>query len=364
MLSDEHSVLWLASVKKLSARRKHSIMQNFSSPAELVALGVEKAIKAGVDRETAEALFETEPEKLVAEVICDLYKKEMDFIGCDDKRYPARLKEICDYPLGLFVIGKLPDMSQRCVLGMVGSRRCTAYGATVTYDIASELAKRGAVIVSGMADGIDSMSHKGALDAGGDTIAVLGCGADVCYPAGNRELYDRLRGKGCIISELPPSTHPSKYTFPARNRIISGLSDAVAVMEADEKSGTLITVDHANDQGRDVMALPGNITSRLSRGTNRLIREGAAVITCAEDICEVLGLDEKQKNEKISENSDISLAPEEKLVYDCIHSEPITADEIVVKTNMSVRDVQYVLVLLELKGVVTKLTGQKYSKRH
>ena len=210
-----------------------------------------------------------------------------------------------------------------------------------------------------MADGIDSMAHRGALDGDGFTVAVLGCGADICYPAGNRELMGRIIERGCVISELPPGTRPSKYTFPARNRIISGLSHVVAVMEADERSGTLITVNHALEQGRDVMALPGNITSRLSRGTNRLIKEGAAIITSVGDIMELLGLEEKEKN---SEKSDIPLAREEKLVYDCIHSEPVTVDEIVIKSGSSLREVQYALTMLELKQLVVKMTGQKYVR--
>jgi DNA processing protein len=171
---------------------------------------------------------------------------------------------------------------------------------------------------------------------------------------------------GCVMSEYPPYMHPSKYTFPARNRIISVLSEVVAVMEADERSGTLITVDHATNQGKTVMALPGNITSRLSRGTNRLIREGATPITCVEDIFTELKLDVNKNNKKNnSEKNNISLAPEEKLVYDCIHSgtetgENVSADDIIIKTGMTARDVQRLLAMLELKGIVTKLSAQQY----
>ncbi len=363
MLSDENALLWLASVLNITPKRKHELAEKFGSAAALASAGRDKVVKAGFTEDIADALFASEPEKYAADILGRLYKTQTDFISCNNKEYPSRLKQIYDYPLVLFKKGTLPDMSDKKVLSMVGSRRCTSYGATVTYDTAKELAGRGVVIVSGMADGIDSMSHRGALDADGDTVAVLGCGVDICYPAGNRELMDRICEKGCVISELPPSVHPSKYTFPARNRIISGLCDVLAVMEADEKSGTLITVDHAIDQGRDVMALPGNVTSRFSRGTNRLIKEGAGIITSAEDICACLGIEENNKNKKNYEKINISLAPEEKLVYDCIHSEPVTSDEITAVLDMSVRDVQYALTMLELKGAVSAVSGHRYIRR-
>ncbi len=293
MLDDENALLWLASIKNITPRRKLELIEKVGSAAELSALKAREIVGLGFSDALANDLFYIEPERLTAEILGELYKKEIDFISCNSKDYPKRLKQISDYPLGLFKIGRLNNLEDKKAVGMVGSRRCTSYGATATYSIAKELAQKGVVIVSGMADGIDSMSHKGAIDGQGYTIAVLGCSVDICYPAGNRELMEKIKETGCVVSELPPTTRPSKYSFPARNRIISGLSDLVAVMEADEKSGTLITVDHANDQGRDVMALPGNIVSRLSRGTNRLIKEGAEIITCTDDICYALGINDK-----------------------------------------------------------------------
>jgi DNA processing protein len=335
--------------------------------------GRDGLVKAGVGEELAAQLFNTEPEQVVVPALQQLYKGSMDFISFNSPQYPSQLKLLEDYPIGIFVRGTIPDLS-RGVLAVVGSRRCTRYGATTTYDLVKMVAQAGVVVVSGMADGIDSMAHKATLDGGGKTIAVLGCGADICYPAGNRELMERIMQNGCVMSEYPPGMRPSKYTFPARNRIISVLSEVVAVMEADERSGTLITVDHANSQGKTVMAMPGNITSRLSRGTNRLISEGAIPITCVEDIFTELKLDEKKLhgrdgNKDIEKNNfeknNISLAPEEKLVYDCIHSEfetgeNVSADDIIIKTGMAARDVQRTLALLELKGLVVKLSGQQY----
>lgn len=359
MLSEDNALLWLSTVKHMTKRRVDALTERFGSGAELARLGEAKLVKYGVNRELAHSMFEHSPEMMAAKVLSDMYKSEMDFISLSNPKYPPLLRQTVDCPIGIFVRGTLPDYSAK-FLAVVGSRRCTQYGATAAYSLSKELAAKGVVIVSGMADGTDSMAHKGALEGDGFTVAVLGCGADVCYPAGNRGLMEKILAKGCIISELPPGTRPSKYTFPARNRIISGLSNVVAVIEADERSGTLITVNHALEQGRDVMALPGNINSRLSRGTNRLIKEGAAIITCVEDIIELLGIEEKKENKKNSEKTDISLASEEKLVYDCIHSEPVTVDEIVLKTGLSLREVQYALTMLELKQLVLKLTGQKY----
>lgn len=359
MLNEDNALLWLSTVRHMTKKRLDVLAERFGGAAELARMNEAQLIRYGVNSELAHCMYEHSPELMAAKVLSDMYKSEMDFITVSNPKYPPNLKETEDCPVGIFVRGTLPDYSKK-FLAVVGSRRCTQYGATTAHSISKELAQRGVVIVSGMADGIDSMAHRGALDGDGFTVAVLGCGADVCYPAGNRELMARILERGCIISELPPGTRPSKYTFPARNRIISGLSNVVAVIEADERSGTLITVNHALDQGRDVMALPGNINSRLSRGTNRLIKEGAAIITSVDDVAELLGINEKRENKKNSEKSDIPLAREEKLVYDCIHSEPVTVDEIAIKSGLSLKEVQYALTMLELKQLVIKLTGQKY----
>ncbi len=359
MLNEENALLWLASVSELTPRRKCELLERAGSAAELAELNADKLVKLGVHENTARQLYAVEPERVAAESLGKLYKKEIDFISCNSEEYPKRLKQLNDYPIGLFKIGRFSDLENYKTVGVVGSRRCTSYGAATTLKIAGELAARGIVVVSGMADGIDSMAHKGALEAEGYTIAVLGCGVDICYPSGNRELMERIKEKGCVISEFPPATRPSKYTFPARNRIISGLSDIVAVMEAGSKSGTLITVDHANDQGKDVMALPGNISSRLSYGTNSLIKEGAGVITCTEDILNALGI-ENNNYEKISEKNNIPLETNEKLVYDCIRMSIVTAEEIAVKIKMPLNEVQYNLTMLELKGCIAKLSGQRY----
>lgn len=201
--------------------------------------------------------------------------------------YPHRLREIIDPPSQLYVKGSLPDSGQPTV-GIVGARLCSDYGRYTARRFGAALAQAGIQIISGMALGIDGISHKAALDAGGRTFAVLGCGVDICYPEENREIYERLHGASGILSEYPPGTAPHAGLFPKRNRIISGLSDLLLVVEARKKSGTLITVDQALEQGKEVYAVPGRVTDALSCGCNHLIRQGAGVAMSPEDLIEAV----------------------------------------------------------------------------
>ena len=207
------------------------------------------------------------------------------------------------------------------------------------------------------------MSRIGALEAGGFTIAVLGFGNDLCYPPENRSLKERIIKNGCLISEYPPNTKPLPRHFPARNRIISGLSVGLLVVEAGEKSGTLRTVDYALEQGRDVFAIPGNVTSRLSFGTNNLIKYGVIPVTKSEDILSELNIDLTILTGKDDEKKvEVHLAQEEKLVYDCIGLEPVSVEEITIISKSQFTTVQYILTLLEIKGFVKKLPGQRYIR--
>ncbi len=201
--------------------------------------------------------------------------------------YPEKLKQIPDAPLGLFFKGRLPDKGEHSV-AVVGARDCSAYGRYVAGALGKALGERGISLVSGMAKGIDGISQQAALEAGGLSYGVLGCGADICYPAGNRKLYEMLSEKGGVLSPYPPGTLPKSCNFPPRNRIVSGLSEAVVVIEARNKSGTLITVDMALEQGREVYVVPGRVTDRLSDGCNRLLKQGAQVFLSPEEFVEEL----------------------------------------------------------------------------
>lgn len=207
-----------------------------------------------------------------------------------DREYPERLKKLPDPPPGLFYIGRLPQ-EEKHMVAVIGARLCSEYGKYAARVYSMALARAGAGIVSGLAAGIDSIAQKAAVEAGGYSVGVLGNGVDICYPAENREIYDLLCEKGCVVSEYPPGTPPRQQNFPMRNRIISGLSDTVLVMEARERSGTLITADLALEQGKDIYALPGRVNDALSFGCNRLIWQGAGIAVTPALLVECLGLD-------------------------------------------------------------------------
>lgn len=208
---------------------------------------------------------------------------EIFFITPLDEDYPRKLRDIPDAPAGVYVRGRLPVESEITV-AVVGARDCSDYGRYVAEGLGTFFGKNGVTVVSGMARGIDGISQWAALEAGGTSIGVLGCGADICYPAKNRALFDRLAEQGTILTEYPPGMPPRAMNFPARNRIVSGLADAVVVVEARNKSGTLITVDMALEQGREVFVVPGRITDRLSDGCNRLIKQGAEILLSPEEL--------------------------------------------------------------------------------
>ena len=295
------------------------------------------------------------------EYIDDLLQK-METLGIayfsrSHERFPAPLKEIPDPPVGIFYIGTLPADEHK--IAVIGSRKCSEYGLLAARLLSRPLAQAGVVIVSGMARGVDSMAHRGALQGGGKTIAVLGCGVDICYPAENKALREEIINNGCVLSEYPPGTTPLPAFFPARNRIISGLSQGVIVAEAGKKSGTLITVDQAIEQGREVFAVPGNISSRLSEGTNQLIREGATPVSDHTDVLFALGITPEEEN---VDNSNILLATEEKQVYDSLNFEPVSIDMLMQICNLDPGRILLICAQLEIKGLIRKLPGQRYVR--
>ena len=297
------------------------------------------------------------------------YKKMIDrgirFIPFDDPQYPEKLTRYSGMPYGLYVKGKLPGNEK--TVSIVGARRCSTYGETVTLKISEALAEYGVGIVSGMALGIDGAAHRGALNVNGKTYAVLGCGVDICYPRIHSGLYRDLEESGGILSEYPPGTAPLAVHFPGRNRIISALSDAVLVMEAEEKSGSLITADFALEQGKDVYALPGMIDSRLSKGCNYLIRQGAGIIAGVEEILQDLGIsapeNEENDGEKIKREK-IKLESKELMVYGSLCLYPKSKQEIINATGMEPERVSALLVALELKGYITEISKNYYIRRN
>lgn len=265
--------------------------------------------------------------------------------------YPPCLQPIPDAPYGLYHIGELPG-EELCV-GVIGARSCSRYGQEMAIEIAGMLAEAGVGIVSGMARGIDGAGQWAALERGGKSYAVLGSGVDICYPKENECLYQKLKTNGTIISEFPPGAKPLSWHFPVRNRIISGLSKILVVVEARKRSGSLITADLALEQGRDVYAVPGRVTDSLSEGCNELIRNGAGIIISAEMLLEELGISYLKK-EKNSKKNGIRLAKKENIVYSGLDLRPKNTETIRSETGLPVTEIMEILVSLQLKGLVTE----------
>ncbi|MBQ6538189.1 MAG: DNA-processing protein DprA [Eubacterium sp.] len=270
-------------------------------------------------------------------------KKDIWCYESGDERFPEKLKYIPDPPKRIYVKGSLPDEDKPAV-AIVGARNCTPYGRDMARVFSFRLARSGVSIISGMALGIDGWSHQGALEAGGRTYAVLGSGVDICAPVTHQKLYNSILNRGGIISEQKPGTGPFPANFPKRNRIISGLSDAILVVEAGMKSGSLITADFALAQGKDVFVIPGRIGDELSAGCNRLINQGAIPVMTPEDILERLGLESKPSQIQ-------ALSDEEYSVYEKITSEPISLSALAASLQGSYANTQ---------RIVRKLINNRY----
>lgn len=297
-------------------------------------------------------------EDVSLEQVWERYRKEnIDIITWEDDAYPRRLKEIDNHPPVIYKRGNLLPEDEWAV-AIVGTRAFTAYGRQITHQIASELASTGITIVSGLARGVDAAAHKSALDVGGRTIAVLGCGVDRIYPPEHRRLAKDTIEHGALISDYAPGTPPEGINFPPRNRIISGLSLAVVVVEAGKRSGALITASFAADQGRDVFAVPGNINSPKSKGTNQLIQKGAHPLLEARDIFEVLNF------AMIGEYRDArTVLPEDETeakLLKILSREPLHVDDLCNQVGMPIDEVSATLTLMELKGMVMQVGGMNY----
>lgn len=279
----------------------------------------------------------------------------------DSPSYPQNLKCAPDAPVILYVKGSFTPGDHRAV-AIVGTRRPTHYGKTVAHRIARELAGAGFTIVSGLARGIDTQAHKGALEGGGRTIAVLGSGIDVVYPPENRDLTAAITRSGALVTENPLGTKPEAGYFPARNRIISGLSLGTVIIEASEDSGSLITAQYARDQRRPLFAVPGNVGSPVSRGTNNLIRQGAVLVEGAADILRCLTPGKMERRPGPPEGPLPSLSPDESEVFRHLAEEPRHIDWIMRESGVAAGKLSGVLITLELKGLVTQLPGKYYIK--
>jgi DNA processing protein len=281
----------------------------------------------------------------------DLDARGLRWVGRSDRQFPPLLRAIHDPPPGLFVRGARElDLLAQPSVAIVGARACSAYGASVATGLGRELAAAGVLVVSGLARGVDAAAHRGALESG-TTFAVLGCGIDRDYPRAHTVLAAEVAARGLLVSEYPPGVEPAPWRFPARNRIVAGLTQATVVVEARERSGALITADLALDEGREVLAVPGEITSALSCGTNQLLRLGAVPVTCAADVLEALGIEPPPAREPPT------LDPRLEQVRVAISDAATTANEIARLTGASAGAVAAALAELELLGLIVESEG-------
>lgn len=271
----------------------------------------------------------------------------------EDHIYPQQLRMITEPPERLYCIGNV-NLLEKPLAAVIGSRKCSEYGKQTAMAVGKSLGAAGVCVVSGMAKGIDSFGHLGALKNGGKTIAVLGCGVDICYPAANKSLYDQICSEGLVISEYPPGTVPMPYMFPQRNRIIAGLSQVVTVVEAGRDSGALITATLAAEYGREVYAVPGNITSMWSLGTNKLIADGAMAVVTVDDVVRAMGLDAKHSEEEYRGLSEL-----EKQVVKLVESAgEVTLEFLCGKTGKNPVDMNGIVMVLEMKGYLATNFGK------
>ena len=412
--------IWFAHRPNVSDRLKAALLQHFRDPEDIYFADGEAY--RHVEGMTAEAAASLQEKELIsAEEILERCRQEkLHILTYRDAAYPSKLKNIPDPPMLLYYKGQLPDLDAVPTIGVVGTRKASAYGMQTAKRMGYQIAKCGGIVVSGMAYGIDGMAMSGALTAGQLTVGVLGCGADIVYPLSNRGLFRDVEGYGCIFSEFPPGTPPAKWNFPKRNRIISGLSNGVLVVEAPEGSGALITARHAAEQGRDVFVVPGNIDQPGFVGSHRLLRDGAILASSGwdvvseyealypEKICkdtaashqnvypdEVLraaseaekpllkvaqkakvpgkiGELKKKLEKKSIDNgpseaySDVNvilpkLSPDEQLVVKHLQSGECLVDDLIAETGLTTGKLLALLTMLELKGLVKRLPGKRIT---
>ena len=315
---------------------------------------------SGIKEKDVSAIIESRNNEYIYRGYNDLERMRIKFTYPGKNDYPEKLMNIYDYPYILYYKGRLPQANVPAI-AIVGARNCTEYGRTIADMLAKFFADMGIQVISGMALGIDAAAQRGAVNKGGYSLAVLGCGVDVCYPRENIGLYMDIQKKGGIISEFPPGTEPLARNFPMRNRIISGLAEWILVIEAKEKSGSLITADFALDQGKDVYALPGPVTSALSQGCHRLIRQGAGILITPEELMDEWNLNRMQIGQKNNKNEKMLESPE-RMVYSCLDLFPKGIDELMKETELSISELMERLITLELKGYAEEVSRNYYIR--
>ena len=380
--------VWLSECRGVSNQTRLALLRHFGGPEDVFYADTgEILLTEGITREQAKALEDHKLDK-ADKILADCQRLGLRILTIQDAEYPGRLQNIYDPPCLLYVKGRLRAIDETAAVAVVGTRDCTPYGVACAEKLGYGLASGGAVVVSGLAKGIDAAASRGALRAGGVTVGVVGNGLDVHYPYESRYLYEDIAAAGVLLSEYPPGTEPAGNHFPARNRIISGLSLATLVVEAPERSGALITAETALEQGRDVFAVPGPIDAPASVGCNRLIRDGAGLVSDAWDILReyagrfpeklkqdeareqpaVLGYQARQKAEPkpVPPSLDLnksSLTDDQlNLLRAMSDEEPALVDDLIEQTGIPTRRVLSALTLLEMEQLVTQHSGKRYTR--
>ncbi len=360
---EQEYAYWLSRVEGIGAVKAACLRRMAGSFEAIYNMKKEQLEQCGfLHAEDRKKLWEARKQlELRREEACRMSEQGIRLLLPEEKEYPERLRNIYDCPQWLFVRGKLPGKEKKTA-AIVGARSCTSYGRQEAERLGRVLSEAGVAVISGLALGIDGCAHRGAIEGGGETYAVLGCGIDVCYPPSHQGLYREVLGCGGILSEYGPGEAPLSTRFPVRNRIISGLSDAVIVVEARKRSGSLITADLALEQGKEVFALPGRRTDPLSAGCNRLIAQGAAILTDEDEILDFFRIKCKKtgKGEKKSVNG---LAKTEKMVYSCLDSHPRHLEEIMNLCGLSVGECMTALLTLELNGWIIQPVNHHYARK-
>ena len=379
--------IWLAQLPELTLRQKRILLEAFPNPEDLYDL-TQTDMLTMLPEERRWTLMNKDV-KEVSKILRLCATKGIDILTISDEAYPEKLRQIDDAPIVLYYKGILPDFDEIPTIGVVGTRKASAYGKNSATSLASQIADCGGVVVSGGASGIDTAALQGAVDTGAQTVAVLGCGVDIAYPPTNRKLFSQIIQNGCLISEYPPQTQPKPWYFPARNRIISGLCDGVLVVEAPAKSGALGTAQLALEQGRDVFAAPANIDVVSCAGSNQLLRNGAQIALDGWDVVKTYenrypGVVKNQteikeshapredSDKKVIDNSPLGhyhflndgasqLTPEECKLIGFLTREPKPVDAVIAQMDMPAPVVLEMLTNLSLRGIVLQHSGRRVS---
>lgn len=357
--------LWLTRIKGFGNKKIKALLNNKKLPYDLFfASGseIQKCMKQGIfQKNDYKNFMDSKNEETIKQYKKRLLALGIGYVTMYDANYPKVFLSLFEPPYVLYYRGTF--IEHEISIGIVGSRKCTAYGAKVAEHFGEELAGNGVNIISGMARGIDSYGHKGALKGNGFTTAVLGCGINICYPKENVELMKQIIQNGCILSEYGLDVSPKPGLFPMRNRIISALSNGILLIEAKEKSGSLITVDCALEQGKDIFAIPGDVLGRSNEGSNNIIRLGGKPVFNVQDILEEYSIFARKIAPKLKD-IEKTLEEKEKIVYSCISLSPLFIDELARMTNLKMNELQFILTKLEIKEVILQLPNKYYIREN